>query len=110
MESVRIGVVGVGAMGRQYVAAIPTIDGLELTALCNRTLDKIQDLPGEKFSDYRHMIASGRVDAVVLDNVLAERRQRAMKGFTIQPDTIAIGHYVGVLAASSAPLLSVSEK
>jgi len=46
----------------------------------------------------------GRVDAVLLDNVLAERRQRAMPGFTIQPKTVAIGHYVGVLSAQNAPL------
>jgi His/Glu/Gln/Arg/opine family amino acid ABC transporter permease subunit len=46
----------------------------------------------------------GRVDAVLLDNVLAERRHRAMQGFTIQPDTVAIGHYVGVLSAQNAPL------
>ena len=41
---------------------------------------------------------------MLLDNVLAERRQRAMPGFTIQPQTVAIGHYVGVLAAKDAPL------
>ena len=46
----------------------------------------------------------GRVDAVLLDNVLAERRHRAMHGFTVQPDTVAIGHYVGVLSAQNAPL------
>ena len=46
----------------------------------------------------------GRVDAVLLDNVLAERRDRAMEGFTIQPQTVAVGHYVGVLAPENAPL------
>jgi polar amino acid transport system substrate-binding protein len=46
----------------------------------------------------------GRVDAVLLDNVLAERRHRAMPGFTIQPQTVAIGHYVGVLSPHNAPL------
>jgi polar amino acid transport system substrate-binding protein len=46
----------------------------------------------------------GRVDAVLLDNVLAERRHRAMTGFTIQPQTVAIGHYVGVLAPRNAAL------
>jgi polar amino acid transport system substrate-binding protein len=46
----------------------------------------------------------GRVDAVLLDNVLAERRHRAMRGFTIQPQTVAIGHYVGVLSAQNGPL------
>jgi polar amino acid transport system substrate-binding protein len=46
----------------------------------------------------------GRVDAVLLDNVLAERRLRVMPGFTIQPQSVAIGHYVGVLAPADAPL------
>ena len=31
----------------------------------------------------------GRVDAVLLDNVLAERRHRTVKGFTIQPQTVS---------------------
>jgi polar amino acid transport system substrate-binding protein len=46
----------------------------------------------------------GRIDAVLLDNVLAERRHRAIHGFTVQPQTVAVGHYVGVLAARDAPL------
>jgi len=46
----------------------------------------------------------GRVDAVLLDNVLADRRKRFVAGFTIQPDTIAVGHYVGVLSPANAPL------
>jgi polar amino acid transport system substrate-binding protein len=46
----------------------------------------------------------GRVDAVLLDNVLAERRRRAISGFTIQPGNVAVGHYVGVLAKRNAPL------
>ncbi len=46
----------------------------------------------------------GRVDAVLLDNVLAARRQKTMQGFTIQPQTVAIGHYVGVLAPGNAAL------
>jgi polar amino acid transport system substrate-binding protein len=46
----------------------------------------------------------GRVDAVLLDNVLAERRHRAMPGFSVQPETVAVGHYVGVLAPQHAAL------
>jgi polar amino acid transport system substrate-binding protein len=46
----------------------------------------------------------GRVDAVLLDNVLANRRRRFVPGFIIQPETIAVGHYVGVLSASNALL------
>jgi hypothetical protein len=66
MDRVRVGVVGVGSMGRTYAEAIGAIEGLELAALCTRTLDRIADLPGPKFSDHRAMIASGRVDAVVI--------------------------------------------
>src|SRR4029453_131052 len=46
----------------------------------------------------------GRLDAVLRYNVLAERRRRVLPGFTIQPQSVAVGHYVGVLAARNAPL------
>jgi polar amino acid transport system substrate-binding protein len=46
----------------------------------------------------------GRVDAVLLDNVLAERRRKTMSGFVVQPETIATSHYVGVLAPGSTAL------
>jgi polar amino acid transport system substrate-binding protein len=46
----------------------------------------------------------GRVDAVLLDNVLAERRRRFLDGFTVQPGTVAVGHYVGVLSSANARL------
>jgi polar amino acid transport system substrate-binding protein len=46
----------------------------------------------------------GRVDAVLLDNVLAERRRRVMAGFTVQPDSVATSHYVGVLSPANAAL------
>lgn len=43
-------------------------------------------------------LLSGRVEAVLLDHVLAEQAQRRTPGFAIQPGTVATGHYVGVLA------------
>ena len=46
----------------------------------------------------------GRVDAVLLDNVLAERRRKNMTGITVQPEAVATSHYVGVLAARNASL------
>ena len=46
----------------------------------------------------------GRLDAVLLDNVLAERRRRTIPGFVVQPGSVASSHYVGVLAARNAPL------
>ncbi len=46
----------------------------------------------------------GRLDAVLLDNVLADRRHRGMAGFTVQPQAIAYSHYVGVLAPGNASM------
>jgi His/Glu/Gln/Arg/opine family amino acid ABC transporter permease subunit len=46
----------------------------------------------------------GRVDAVLLDHVLAERRLRSLRGFAIQPEAVAVGHYVGSLAPAEARL------
>ena len=46
----------------------------------------------------------GRVDAVLLDNILADRRKRTIAGFTIQPTVIASSHYVGVLSQANASL------
>ncbi len=45
----------------------------------------------------------GRVDAVLLDNVLAERRRKNMPGITVQPQAVAMSHYVGVLASQKRP-------
>ena len=46
----------------------------------------------------------GRIDAVLLDNVLAERRARTVSGFVIQPESVAVGYYVGILAARNVAL------
>ena len=40
----------------------------------------------------------GRVDAVVLDAILAQRGVRRNSGLTNQPAPLAVGHYVGILA------------
>jgi polar amino acid transport system substrate-binding protein len=49
-------------------------------------------------------LLEGRLDGVLLDNVLAERRQQSIAGFTTQPESVATGRYVGVLSAGNAPL------
>lgn len=49
-------------------------------------------------------LVSGRVDAVLLDHVLAERSLRRLGGFVIQPGALARGHYVAVLAAGDSIL------
>ncbi|HEY7557882.1 MAG TPA: ABC transporter substrate-binding protein/permease [Candidatus Binatia bacterium] len=57
----------------------------------------------DDFHPYSDLVI-GRLDAVLLDNVLAERRRRSIPGFTIQPQSIAVSHYVGVLASWNTAL------
>ncbi len=49
-------------------------------------------------------LAAGRVDAVLLDHVIAERSLRRTGGFVIQGEPIALGHYVGVFARADSAL------
>ena len=44
----------------------------------------------------------GRVDAVLLDHVLAEKAMRRERGLVTQPGTVAVGYYVGVLDRRNA--------
>jgi len=46
----------------------------------------------------------GRLDAVLLDHVVADRRRRVVSGFTIAHEPVATGHYVGVLAPGNTAL------
>ena len=52
---------------------------------------------------YEDLVA-GRVDAVLLDNIIAERSLRRSGGFVIEPEPVAVGHYVAVLAQRDSAL------
>jgi polar amino acid transport system substrate-binding protein len=49
-------------------------------------------------------LAVGRVDAVLLDEVLAERGVRRHPGLTNQPASVGVGYYVGILAPENKGL------
>lgn len=49
-------------------------------------------------------LVAGRVDAVLLDHVIAERALRRTGGFVIQPEVVATGHYVAVFPAGRTAL------
>jgi polar amino acid transport system substrate-binding protein len=49
-------------------------------------------------------LALGRLDAVVLDQVLAERGVRRNAGLVNQPRVLDVGHYVGILAPERTAL------
>lgn len=46
----------------------------------------------------------GRVDGVVLDNVLADRAMRRNSGLVTHPDALAIGHYIVITAPENTAL------
>jgi polar amino acid transport system substrate-binding protein len=47
-------------------------------------------------------LVAGRVEAVLLDNIIADRSLRRTGGFVIQPDAVTIGHYVAVFPLTAA--------
>ena len=49
-------------------------------------------------------LAIGRVDAVLLDHVLAERAMRRNEGLTTHPDAVEIGYYIIILAPGNVEL------
>jgi len=48
----------------------------------------------------------GRVDAVLLDNILAERAMRRHQGLATQPGGVATGHYIVISAPGNAALMA----
>lgn len=49
-------------------------------------------------------LVAGRVDAVLLDHIIAERSLHRTPGFVIQPEPVAVGHYVAVFARADSAL------
>ena len=49
-------------------------------------------------------LVSGRLDAVLLDHIIAQRSLRRTGGFVIQPEPVALGHYVAVMAHDRSAL------
>lgn len=57
---------------------------------------------------YSDLIA-GRVDAVLLDHIIADRSLHRTPGFIVQPEAIATGHYVAVFARADSLLRDSSD-
>jgi polar amino acid transport system substrate-binding protein len=49
-------------------------------------------------------LLEGRLDAVLLDHIIADRSMRRLQGLFTHPEAVATGHYVGVLARENAGL------
>jgi predicted dehydrogenase len=70
MQRVRFGVIGVGGMGVAHAMLIQRIEQTELAAVCSaseaRTRQVAQQFGVSGFTDYRELLRSGRVDAVLV--------------------------------------------
>ena len=49
-------------------------------------------------------LRAGRLDAVLLDNIIAVRSMRRVPGLWTEPKPVATGHYIGVLASNNTAL------
>ena len=55
-------------------------------------------------------LVNGRVDAVLLDNVLANRRVKRLPGLVVQPESVAVSHYVGEFSTANSALRDQSNE
>ena len=69
MDSVRLGIVGLGNMGKAHLSNIRAgkVPGLKVTALCE-SVGTLPDLQGDEasFTDVSAMINSGKIDAILI--------------------------------------------
>src|SRR5918997_3510772 len=68
-EKVRIGVVGLGIMGEQYVRIYGAHPLAAVTAVCTRRRERLDEVGekygvGARYTDYRELLADAPVDAV----------------------------------------------
>jgi len=64
----RLGVIGLGNIGLQHIRHInEAVNGCQLTAVCSRQSVSAEKFPGaQHFSDYKKLVDSGLVDAVII--------------------------------------------
>lgn len=89
MDKMRTGVVGIGNMGSAHAMAIfqNRVEGMKLTAVCDTSSARLEWAKGEwgeqvkRFSDYREMLSSGLLDAVVVATPHFDHPKIAGDGF-----------------------------
>jgi polar amino acid transport system substrate-binding protein len=86
----RIGTLG-GTIAYERVLAAEKSDGV----ICISYDDDVHP-----YADLR----AGRLDAVLLDNIIAVRSMRRVPGLWTEPKPVATGHYIGVLASNNTAL------
>ncbi len=69
-ETVKIGIVGIGNMGKNHVQHVQDLAQTELAAICDRCAERLESAPAPaeipRFSDYADMLDSASLDAVII--------------------------------------------
>ena len=67
----RVGIIGLGGMGKRHLAAIDGIPDLETTAVCDLRAEALDAVVSERpgltaYTDWRHLLAKEQVDVLVV--------------------------------------------
>jgi polar amino acid transport system substrate-binding protein len=85
------------------VATLGGTGAYEILLKAKRRLGLVPVSYDDDVHPYSDLVA-GRVDAVLLDNVIADRSHRKLQGFVVQPAAVDTGHYGGILALGNSAL------
>ncbi len=66
IKTIRMGLIGLGGMGKTHLKNMADIEGLEVTAVCDADSKRMDSFQGTKFTDSSELINSGKVDAVLI--------------------------------------------
>jgi polar amino acid transport system substrate-binding protein len=90
-------------LARRKVATLGATMAYQILLDAQRDYGVIPVSYDDDIHPYSDLVA-GRVDAVLLDHIIADRSLRRTPGFMVQPEPVATGHYVAVFAKSKAAL------
>ncbi len=90
-------------LAHRKVATLGATTAYQLLLDAQRTDGVIPVSYDDDIHPYSDLVA-GRVDAVLLDNIIADRSLRRTPGFVVQPLPVATGHYVAVFALVDSAL------
>lgn len=91
------------ALAKRKVATLGGTTAYEILLEAQKRVGVVPVSYDDDVHPYSDLVA-GRVDAVLLDHVIAERSLRRLGKFVIQPQPVDTGHYVGVMALGGAAL------
>lgn len=81
----RIGIVGIGNMGRVHAGHVQRLPNTELAAICDRNVDKLADIADKSgtasFSNYMQMLDSAEMDGVIIATPHYDHPQMTLAAF-----------------------------